>query len=59
MKWPLLDVPGTAALKDSRSPTPGHLVSLSHTHTHAHMQRPKKVCRHFCMLLHQMEKSKT
>ncbi|XP_073675236.1 transcription factor 7-like 1-B [Garra rufa] len=25
MKWPLLDVPGTAALKDSRSPTPGHL----------------------------------
>lgn len=27
MKWPLLDVPGTAALKDPRSPTPGHLVS--------------------------------
>uniref|UniRef100_A0AAY4E476 HMG box domain-containing protein n=1 Tax=Denticeps clupeoides TaxID=299321 RepID=A0AAY4E476_9TELE len=28
MKWPLLDVPGPASLKDSRSPTPGHLVSL-------------------------------
>uniref|UniRef100_A0A8C2A7Y5 Transcription factor 7 like 1a n=1 Tax=Cyprinus carpio TaxID=7962 RepID=A0A8C2A7Y5_CYPCA len=28
MKWPLLDVPGTAALKDSRSPTPGHLVMI-------------------------------
>lgn len=27
MKWPLLDVPGSAGLKDSRSPTPGHLVS--------------------------------
>lgn len=27
MKWPLLDIPGAAALKDSRSPTPGHLVS--------------------------------
>uniref|UniRef100_A0A8C1BQF1 Transcription factor 7 like 1a n=1 Tax=Cyprinus carpio carpio TaxID=630221 RepID=A0A8C1BQF1_CYPCA len=27
MKWPLLDVPGTAALKDSRSPTPGCFVS--------------------------------
>uniref|UniRef100_A0A673IE57 Transcription factor 7-like 1-B n=1 Tax=Sinocyclocheilus rhinocerous TaxID=307959 RepID=A0A673IE57_9TELE len=26
MKWPLLDVPGTAALRDSRSPTPGLLV---------------------------------
>ncbi|TRY85475.1 hypothetical protein DNTS_008586 [Danionella cerebrum] len=25
MKWPLLDVPSPAALKDSRSPTPGHL----------------------------------
>ncbi|KAJ8286769.1 hypothetical protein GJAV_G00043090 [Gymnothorax javanicus] len=27
MKWPLLDIPPAAALKDSRSPTPGHLVS--------------------------------
>uniref|UniRef100_A0A672RGU9 Transcription factor 7-like 1-B n=1 Tax=Sinocyclocheilus grahami TaxID=75366 RepID=A0A672RGU9_SINGR len=27
MKWPLLDVPGTAVLRDSRSPTPGQLVS--------------------------------
>ncbi|GAA6079561.1 transcription factor 7-like 1-B, partial [Tachysurus ichikawai] len=26
MKWPLLDVPSSAALKDSRSPTPGHLL---------------------------------
>ncbi|XP_075895045.1 transcription factor 7-like 1-B isoform X2 [Nelusetta ayraudi] len=26
MKWPLLDVPGSAGLKDSRSPTPGHLL---------------------------------
>ncbi|KAK2840630.1 hypothetical protein Q7C36_012209 [Tachysurus vachellii] len=26
MKWPLLDVPSSAALKDSRSPTPGHLI---------------------------------
>lgn len=27
MKWPLLDVPGAAGLKDSRSSTPSHLVS--------------------------------
>lgn len=33
MKWPLLDVPGSAGLKDSRSPTPGHLVS-AHEHYH-------------------------
>lgn len=32
MKWPLLDVPGSAGLKDSRSPTPGHLVSR-HVHS--------------------------
>lgn len=31
MKWPLLDVPGSAGLKDSRSPTPGHLVSFTHS----------------------------
>src|SRR4029434_7142467 len=47
MKWPMLDVPGAAGLKDSRSPTPGHLVSplssvlplpciTTHTHTHTH-----------------------
>lgn len=30
MKWPLLDVPGSAGLKDSRSPTPGHLVSTNY-----------------------------
>lgn len=33
MKWPLLDVPGSAGLKDSRSPTPGHLVSKSQNRT--------------------------
>lgn len=39
MKWPILDVPGTAALKDSRSPTPGHLVSISQVHKpHKHTQ---------------------
>lgn len=27
IKWPLLDIPPAAALKDSRSPTPGHLQS--------------------------------
>lgn len=26
MKWPLLDVPAGATLKDSRSPSPAHLV---------------------------------
>ncbi|KAG7476335.1 hypothetical protein MATL_G00081700 [Megalops atlanticus] len=35
MKWPLLDVPGPATLKDSRSPTPGHL----HPH-HVHPLTP-------------------
>ncbi|XP_056102896.1 transcription factor 7-like 1-B [Rhinichthys klamathensis goyatoka] len=37
MKWPLLDVPGTAALKDSRSPTPGHLSNKVPVVQHAHM----------------------
>ncbi|XP_067251605.1 transcription factor 7-like 1-B [Chanodichthys erythropterus] len=37
MKWPILDVPGTAALKDSRSPTPGHLSNKVPVVQHAHM----------------------
>uniref|UniRef100_A0AAY4BU90 HMG box domain-containing protein n=1 Tax=Denticeps clupeoides TaxID=299321 RepID=A0AAY4BU90_9TELE len=37
MKWPLLDVPGTAALKDSRSPTPGHLSNKVPVVQHAHV----------------------
>ena len=28
MKWPLLDVPASATVKDARSPSPAHLVSL-------------------------------
>jgi len=28
MKWPLLDVPSSATVKDTRSPSPAHLVSL-------------------------------
>lgn len=28
MKWPLLDVPPSATVKDTRSPSPAHLVSL-------------------------------
>ncbi|KAL7884125.1 hypothetical protein AOLI_G00068950 [Acnodon oligacanthus] len=37
MKWPLLDVPSSAALKDSRSPTPGHLSNKVPVVQHAHM----------------------
>ncbi|KAF4070397.1 hypothetical protein AMELA_G00285110 [Ameiurus melas] len=37
MKWPLLDVPTSAALKDSRSPTPGHLSNKVPVVQHAHM----------------------
>lgn len=51
MKWPLLDVPGTAALKDSRSPTPGHLVSISQAHTLATISM-----RTLYMSWHRMEK---
>ncbi|XP_018599602.1 transcription factor 7-like 1-B isoform X1 [Scleropages formosus] len=40
MKWPLLDVPGTAALKDSRSPTPGHLSNKVPVVQHAHHVHP-------------------
>uniref|UniRef100_G1P190 Transcription factor 7 like 1 n=1 Tax=Myotis lucifugus TaxID=59463 RepID=G1P190_MYOLU len=28
MKWPLLDVPSSATVKDTRSPSPAHLVNL-------------------------------
>ncbi|KAF4109678.1 transcription factor 7-like 1-B [Onychostoma macrolepis] len=37
MKWPLLDVPGSAALRDSRSPTPGQLSNKVPVVQHAHM----------------------
>uniref|UniRef100_A0A672RHA5 Transcription factor 7-like 1-B n=1 Tax=Sinocyclocheilus grahami TaxID=75366 RepID=A0A672RHA5_SINGR len=37
MKWPLLDVPGTAVLRDSRSPTPGQLSNKVPVVQHAHM----------------------
>ncbi|XP_048836010.1 transcription factor 7-like 1-B isoform X2 [Brienomyrus brachyistius] len=40
MKWPLIDVPGTAALKDSRSPTPGHLSNKVPVVQHAHHVHP-------------------
>ncbi|XP_076125693.1 transcription factor 7-like 1-B isoform X3 [Alosa pseudoharengus] len=40
MKWPLLDVPGTAALKDSRSPTPGHLSNKVPVVQHGHHIHP-------------------
>uniref|UniRef100_A0A9J8AMI8 Transcription factor 7 like 1a n=1 Tax=Cyprinus carpio carpio TaxID=630221 RepID=A0A9J8AMI8_CYPCA len=40
MKWPLLDVPGTAALKDSRSPTPGHLSNKVPVVQHPHHVHP-------------------
>ncbi|KAG7243864.1 hypothetical protein INR49_006018 [Caranx melampygus] len=40
MKWPLLDVPGSAALKDSRSPTPGHLSNKVPVVQHAHHVHP-------------------
>lgn len=32
MKWPLLDVPTGATLKDNRSPSPAHLVRAAPTH---------------------------
>nr|XP_006625378.1 PREDICTED: transcription factor 7-like 1 isoform X1 [Lepisosteus oculatus] len=40
MKWPLLDVPGTAGLKDSRSPTPGHLSNKVPVVQHPHHVHP-------------------
>ncbi|XP_062410267.1 transcription factor 7-like 1-A isoform X2 [Sardina pilchardus] len=40
MKWPLLDVPGAAALKDARSPTPGHLSNKVPVVQHPHHVHP-------------------
>ncbi|KAK2870854.1 hypothetical protein QQF64_001929 [Cirrhinus molitorella] len=40
MKWPLLDVPGSAALKDSRSPTPVHLSNKVPVVQHPHHVHP-------------------
>uniref|UniRef100_A0A4W5NA80 Transcription factor 7 like 1 n=1 Tax=Hucho hucho TaxID=62062 RepID=A0A4W5NA80_9TELE len=40
MKWPLLDVPGAAGLKDPRSPTPGHLSNKVPVVQHAHHVHP-------------------
>ncbi|KAM3873736.1 transcription factor 7-like 1-B [Diretmus argenteus] len=37
MQWPLLDVPGTAALKDHRSPTPTHMSNKVPVVQHPHM----------------------
>ncbi|XP_012697411.1 transcription factor 7-like 1-A [Clupea harengus] len=40
MKWPMLDVPGAAGLKDSRSPTPGHLSNKVPVVQHPHHVHP-------------------
>ncbi|XP_030623553.1 transcription factor 7-like 1-A isoform X2 [Chanos chanos] len=40
MKWPLLDIPGSTALKDSRSPTPGHLSNKVPVVQHPHHMHP-------------------
>uniref|UniRef100_A0A3P8WLH4 Transcription factor 7 like 1 n=1 Tax=Cynoglossus semilaevis TaxID=244447 RepID=A0A3P8WLH4_CYNSE len=40
MKWPLLDVPGSTGLKDSRSPTPGHLSNKVPVVQHGHHVHP-------------------
>ncbi|KAJ8388625.1 hypothetical protein AAFF_G00131900 [Aldrovandia affinis] len=40
MKWPILDVPTAAALKDSRSPTPGHLSNKVPVVQHPHHMHP-------------------
>uniref|UniRef100_A0A8B9RTY8 Transcription factor 7 like 1 n=1 Tax=Accipiter nisus TaxID=211598 RepID=A0A8B9RTY8_9AVES len=42
MKWPLLDVPAGATLKDSRSPSPAHLVRSNKVPVvqHAHHMHP-------------------
>ncbi|XP_012992639.2 transcription factor 7-like 1-A isoform X1 [Esox lucius] len=37
MKWPLLDVPGTSALKDPRSPSPAHLSNKVPVVQHSHL----------------------
>ncbi|MBN3271071.1 T7L1A factor, partial [Polyodon spathula] len=40
MKWPLLDVPGSAGLKDSRASTPGHLSNKVPVVQHPHHMHP-------------------
>ncbi|XP_065507539.1 transcription factor 7-like 1 isoform X2 [Caloenas nicobarica] len=40
MKWPLLDVPTGATLKDSRSPSPAHLSNKVPVVQHAHHMHP-------------------
>ncbi|NP_001239177.1 transcription factor 7-like 1 [Oryzias latipes] len=40
MKWPLLDVPSSAGIKDSRSPTPGHLSNKVPVVQHGHHVHP-------------------
>ncbi|XP_062452824.1 transcription factor 7-like 1 isoform X2 [Rhea pennata] len=40
MKWPLLDVPAGATLKDSRSPSPAHLANKVPVVQHAHHMHP-------------------
>lgn len=40
MKWPLLDVPAGATLKDNRSPSPAHLVRAAPTCGVVRSQRP-------------------
>ncbi|XP_068277379.1 transcription factor 7-like 1 isoform X1 [Nyctibius grandis] len=40
MKWPLLDVPAGATLKDSRSPSPAHLPNKVPVVQHGHPMHP-------------------
>uniref|UniRef100_H2ZY83 Transcription factor 7 like 1 n=2 Tax=Latimeria chalumnae TaxID=7897 RepID=H2ZY83_LATCH len=40
MKWPLLDVPGSAGLKDTRSPSPAHLSNKVPVVQHPHHVHP-------------------
>ncbi|KAM4644972.1 transcription factor 7-like 1 [Amazona ochrocephala] len=40
MKWPLLDVPAGATLKESRSPSPAHLSNKVPVVQHAHHMHP-------------------
>ncbi|XP_053574110.1 transcription factor 7-like 1 isoform X2 [Bombina bombina] len=40
MKWPLLDAPSTAGLKDARSPSPAHLSNKVPVVQHAHHMHP-------------------
>ncbi|KAK6316156.1 hypothetical protein J4Q44_G00136800 [Coregonus suidteri] len=37
MKWPMLDVPGTSALKDPRSPSPAHMSNKVPVVQHSHL----------------------